>query len=106
VKKLQLDPDTLMVQSFDTAPHLPEGGGTVFGRATLQYDASCGATYCGDCNATDPDVDCGGGESGACPSVNVANCESAFYSDCCGGGTVSFCRYSADFYNPAGIGCT
>lgn len=107
MKKFKLDPDTLLVQSFDTVPELSGGRGTVFGRATATPDEpSCNATYCGDCGVTNPDGECGTGESGQCPSVNIANCQSAFESACCGGGTLSICRYSADFWNPAGIGCT
>jgi len=106
VKKLHLDPDTLQVQSFDVGGK-HENKGTVFGRETLPYDNSCGATYCADCAATDPNVDCGDGNSGQCDSVNIAYCQSAYYTDCCGGdASLTICRYSADFYNPAGIGCT
>lgn len=108
MKKFKLDPDTLLVQSFDTVPEPSEGRGTVLGRAaTLTPDEpSCNATYCAGCGATNPDGECGTGESGACPSVNIMNCQSAFETVCCGGGTVSICHFSADFWNPAGFGCS
>jgi hypothetical protein len=105
VKKLHLDPDSLLVQSFDTMAQAQQAGGTVFGRQTFPANPSCDATYCADCDATNPDVDCGTGASGDCPSVNIAGCQSAVSCDG-GGGTLSICRYSADFWNPEGIGCT
>lgn len=111
MKKISLDPETLSVQSFDTSP-AAAGHGTVFGRATEYWVGTCGgqdscnATYCNDCQDTNPGGDCAGG-SGDCPSVNIAGCQSAFFTDCCNASeTGCLCRYSADTYNPPGIGCT
>ena len=105
MKKLVLNVDELSVQSFDTSA-ARKGSGTVFGNYTDYYEATCGvadschATYCGDCNATDPNVDCGDGGSGDCPSVNIANCASAYYTDCCE-------RYtSRDFWGGYGTACS
>jgi hypothetical protein len=84
VKKIALDPETLSVQSFETSTPKP-GRGTVFGHVTEPFADSCNVTYCADCDATDPNVDCGSDQSWDCPSVNVANCISAYYTDCgCG----------------------
>ena len=84
--KIHLNLEDLGVQSFDTTPESSAGRGTVFGRAgTWEPVDSCHATYCGDCEATNPDVDCGGDNSAQCDSVNIANCASAYYTDCCGG---------------------
>ena len=114
MKKLQLDPDDLLVQSFATEA-AGTGGGTVFARATEFWVQTCGgnpdscnATYCGDCPDTNPGGGCGGDATGDCVSVNIAGCQSAYYTECCGGGdgTMSMCRYSADTYNTPGIGCT
>ena len=87
MKKISLNVEDLGVQSFETTPRaLDAQRGTVRGRAaTWEIAESCHATYCGDCEATNPDVDCGSDQSGNCDSVNIANCASAFYTDCCGG---------------------
>lgn len=87
MSKLHLNLNDLDVQTFHTTP-APSGKGTVVGaQQTGQWNESCGLTYCGTCDPTNPDVDCGGGDSADCPSVNVANCPSVYYTDCgCGGG--------------------
>jgi hypothetical protein len=80
VSKLHLSLDDLDVQTFHTTPARSSGKGTVFGAAATDWwYNSCGVTYCDTCNATNPEVDCGGGDSADCPSVNVANCESVEY---------------------------
>lgn len=88
MSKLHLNLDDLDVQTFHTTPAPSAGKGTVLGaQDTGQWNESCGLTYCGTCEPTNPDVDCGGGDSADCPSVNVANCPSAYYTDCgCGSG--------------------
>lgn len=85
MSKLHLNLDDLDVQTFHTTP-APSGKGTVFGaqEPTGWWNESCGVTYCGTCEPTNPDVDCGGGDSADCPSVNVANCYSVEYG--CGVG--------------------
>lgn len=84
MKKMHLELDALDVQTFDTMPGHARRGGTVLGNDSAPtygpYD-SCAASWCGDCQTGD-DPACNGG-TGDCPSVNVANCQSAWYTDCC-----------------------
>lgn len=87
MSKLHLNLNDLDVQTFHTTPAPSSGKGTVFGaQQTGQWNESCGVTYCGSCDPTNPDVDCGGGDSADCPSVNVANCPSVEYTCGCGSG--------------------
>lgn len=85
--KIRLSLEDLGVQSFDTTAQVSSGSrGTIHGNAaTFEPGAdSCHATYCGDC--VDTYDACPEGETTYCDSVNIANCQSAFYTDCCGGG--------------------
>ena len=77
MRKLKLDLDCLVVESFDTRPARAEGG-TVFGQAT--FGESCEGTCYTDCwGGTCPNCDqssialctqaCGSGREGTCDAT-------------------------------------
>jgi hypothetical protein len=86
VNKLQLNLDDLDVQTFHTTPGSARGQGTVHGaQVTAYWGQSCYLTFCGSCDPTNPDIDCGSIDSNGCPSVNVADCPTVMYSCGCSG---------------------
>lgn len=94
MNKLKLELESLEVQTFETSGDRPRSG-TVVGFNTYMPQDSCHATYCGTCNIT---AECEE-DTYDCPSVNIADCNSAYYTQCCGP-SGSFSRFTGDPWNP------
>ena len=101
--KLKLNLEMLEVQTFETVADPARQAGTVLAFATNNLvEDSCAVTFCTDCDNSE--TGCDVENTNNCESVNPMNCQSAYYTDCCGGGSDSLCMLTNE--DPWHQGCS